>query len=59
MLAFLLIAIGGSVTQPKIAIQTPPNMQLEAYQNQDDPVEIVTPPARTEKLDGFTPLKKE
>lgn len=51
-----VIFIPGSM-QPKVTIDTPVNRDLIEYQT-DKEVEIVTPPPRTEKLEGFTPLKK-
>lgn len=44
-----------SVTQPKVSIQTLPNMEQQQY---DDAKEVVIEPVeeRTKKLDGFKPL---
>ena len=49
----------GSLTQPKLEINTLPNRDLIEYQEQQEEVIINTPPPRTENLEGFTPLKKE
>lgn len=55
----LIFLFFGSVTQPKLAIETPPNRELVEYQEGDKEVVIETPQPRTEKLEGFTPLKNE
>ena len=49
----------GSLPQPKISIDTPPNRDLIEYQenNREIVIEEVTP--RTETLEGFNPLKKD
>lgn len=44
--------------QPRLSIQTLPDRELIEYQNNDDEIIIETPPPRTEKLEGFTPLKE-
>lgn len=53
----ILFSFFGSVTQPKLKIDVPENRALIEYQDQEPEIVIETPPPRTEKLDGFTPLK--
>ena len=48
----------GSAAQPKLTLEVPPNRELIQYQSGEDVV-IETPPPRTEKLEGFAPLKKD
>lgn len=57
-LIVILFTFFGSVTQPKLKIDVPENRALIEYQDQTPEVVIETPPPRTEKLDGFTPLKE-
>jgi hypothetical protein len=45
-------------TQPKLTIETTPDRELIEYQRNDDEIIIETPPARTEQLDGFTPMNQ-
>ena len=47
----------GSVALPKMSIDTMPDRDLIEYQENTEEVIIVTPPPRSEKLDGFKPLK--
>ena len=47
----------GGVTQPKLTLDPVQNRELIEYQSNSEEVVIETPPPRTEKLDGFTPLK--
>lgn len=47
----------GSAAQPKLSIDPVQNRQLLEYQNNNQEVIIETPPPRTEKLEGFTPMK--
>ena len=54
----LFFVFFGSVTQPKLTINPVQNRALMEYQDNTGEVEIVTPPPRTEKMDGFTPLKE-
>lgn len=63
-LSFLFLAIVistfmGSAGQPKIALEVPVNRDLIEYQSNTDDIVIETPAPRSEKLDGFSPLKKE
>ena len=53
----VLVIFFGSVTQPKLTIDTPQNRELIEYQEQSPEIVIETPPPRTEKLKGFEPLK--
>jgi hypothetical protein len=48
----------GPAAQPKLTLEVPPNRELIEYQSGEDVV-IETPEPRTEKLEGFTPLKKD
>lgn len=48
----------GSAAQPKLTLEVPPNRELLEYQSGAEVV-IETPEPRTEKLEGFTPLKKD
>jgi hypothetical protein len=48
----------GSAAQPKLEIDVPVNRNLIEYQSGEEVV-IETPEPRTEKLEGFTPLKKD
>lgn len=48
-----------SVAQPKLSLDPVQNRDLIEYQTETKDVMIETPPARTEKLEGFTPLKKD
>ena len=62
-LVLVCFAIGmtffGSAASPKLSIDVPESIELKNYQKNDDEVVIETPPPRTEKLDGFTPMTKE
>lgn len=63
-LSFLFLAIVfstfmGSVGQPKITLEVPANRDLIEYQSNMKDIVIETPAPRSEKLDGFSPLKKE
>jgi hypothetical protein len=53
------VFILSSATQPKMAIDVPAEDSLIDYQRNSEVPEIVTPDPRTDRLDGFTPLKKE
>lgn len=48
----------GSAAQPKLTLEVPQNRELIEYQSGEE-VTIETPEPRTEKLEGFTPLKKD
>lgn len=48
----------GSLAQPKISIDTPPNRDLIEYQENNREVVIEEVAPRTETLEGFDPLKK-
>jgi len=48
----------GSLPQPKISIDTPPNRELIEYQQNADEIVIETPLPRTENLGGFTPMNE-
>ena len=54
----ILFVFFGSVTQPKLSIDPVQNRALMEYQDNAQEVEIETPPPRTEKLEGFSPLKE-
>lgn len=57
---FVLYAVFfSSAASPKVTLDPSKNVQLERYQRNDTTTDIVTPPPRTEKLDGFSPLKKD
>jgi hypothetical protein len=43
----------------KIAIDTPVSRELVEYQDNDKEIVIETPAPRTEKLEGFKPLKED
>lgn len=47
----------GSAGQPKLTLEVPKDRELIEYQSNTKEVVIETPSPRTEKLDGFTPLK--
>lgn len=51
--------ISSGEVRPKITINTQPNRALIEYSNDRTPVEIITPPPRTEFMQGFEPLKKD
>lgn len=55
----LFFTFFGSLTQPKVNIETLPNRDLMEYQHADEEVVIETPAPRTETIQGFEPLKKE
>lgn len=55
----ILFAFFGSGTQPKLKIDVPENRALIDYQDQAPEIVIETPLPRTEKLEGFEPLKTE
>ena len=48
----------GSLAQPKLTIDPVQNRDLIEYQDNTEEVVITTPPPRTEKMEGFTPLKE-
>ena len=52
-----VMAFFGSVAQPKLSLDPVTNRDLIEYQESDEEVVIETPPPRTEKLEGFKPLK--
>ena len=58
-LGFIIVAFMffGGVTQPKLTIDPAQNRNLIEYQESNEEIVIETPPPRTEKLEGFTPLK--
>ena len=61
-MGFIVISFLGvfeSVAVPKITIDAPPSTVLKSYQDNTSDVEIITPALRTEKLNGFEPLKKD
>jgi len=58
MIVGLLVVFFGSATQPKLSIDPVQNRELIEYQDNSEEVVIETPPPRTEKMDGFTPLKE-
>ena len=58
MIVGLLLVFFGSATQPKLSIDPVQNRELIEYQDNSEEVVIETPPPRTEKMDGFTPLKE-
>jgi len=49
----------GSLSQPKISIDTPPNRDLIEYQENNREIVIEEVAPRTETLQGFSPLKKD
>ena len=51
--------INTGAARPKITIQVPENRAQFEYKTQPREFEIVTPPPRTETLQGFTPLKQD
>lgn len=60
-LGFLILffTFFGSLTQPKVSIDTPPNREVIEYQENKEEVIINTPAPRTQELDGFESLKKD
>lgn len=57
---FIMLTIFmGSAAQPKLTIETPPNRDLIEYQSDSKEIVIETPVPRTEKLEGFSPLKQD
>lgn len=48
----------GSIAQPKLTIDPVQNRELIEYQDNSEEVLIETPPPRTERMEGFTPLKE-
>jgi len=57
----LFFTFFGSLTQPKVSIETLPNRDLIEYQQTDEDKDVVieTPAPRTETLQGFEPLKED
>lgn len=55
----LLSIFMGSAAQPKISLDVPTDRNLIEYQSNTDEVMIETPHLRTEKLEGFSPLKQD
>lgn len=49
----------GSLSQPKISIDTPPNRDLIEYQENNREIVIEEVAPRTETLKGFSTLKKD
>jgi hypothetical protein len=59
LVAMLLLGIFfNSNSAPKITIETPPNRELIEYQS-PKPIVLEVPEARTQTLEGFTPMKGE
>lgn len=58
---FFIVIVGSlfysSAAAPKLKIETPVNRDLIEYQTGKEVI-IVTPPPRSETLEGFEPLKK-
>jgi len=52
------VFFGVTTAAPKLTIDPVQNRELIEYQDNAGEVEIETPPPRTEKMDGFTPLKE-
>lgn len=57
-LAIVFSTFMGSAGQPKLTLDVPVNRDLIEYQSDTKDVTINTPPPRTEKLEGFFPLKE-
>lgn len=57
--AILITVFMGSAAAPKLTLEVPKDRELIEYQTNTQEIVIETPEPRTEKLDGFSPLKKE
>jgi predicted histidine transporter YuiF (NhaC family) len=51
--------LSSGAVKPKVTLNPIQNRTLIEYQNNNAPVTIITPPPRTEHLEGFVPLKKD
>lgn len=58
-LAIVFSTIMGTAGQPKLTLEVPKNRDLIEYQSDVKDVVIETPAPRTEKLEGFSPLKQD
>jgi len=55
----IFLILFSSASQPKLTLEPRPNAALEEYQREGNDVEFKEVEPRTEKLEGFAPLKEE